>query len=85
MNLARQASGVMLRQRAHALHNRIFSKVYLHGFDLLITIATGDGLHVNDSRNVVLLSKSEVGVRHQDLGTWEYSKPIQSLKVNWSP
>lgn len=85
MNLARQASGVMLRQRAHALHNRIFSKVYLHGFDLLITIATGDGLHVNDSRNVVLLSKSEVGVRHQDLVTWEYSKPIQSLKVNWSP
>lgn len=85
MNLAKQASRVMLRQRARALHNRIFSRVYLHGFDLLITIATGEGSHINDSRNVVLTTKDTVGLRHTDLSTWEYSKPIQSLKVNWRP
>lgn len=85
MNLAKQASRVMLRQRARALHNRIFSRVYLHGGDLLVSIAVGEVSRIDISRNVVLMSKDRLGIRHRDLGTWESSRPIHPLKVNWRP
>ena len=85
MNLAKQASRVMLHQSTLVLQNKVLSRIYLHGGDLLVSIAVGEVSRIDISRNVVLMSKDILGIRHRDLGTWEYSKPIQSLKVNWRP
>lgn len=85
MNLAKQASMVMLRQSTLVLQNKVLSRIYLHGGDLLVSIAVGEVSRIDISRNVVLMSKDRLGIRHRDLGTRESSRPIHPLKVNWRP